>query len=91
MASEYCKYCECDLPVGCRHMYGTDPKCPLGPRRDPEWIVGMAIWKDLTDRRGVKHELERCDPEIQQEIIETIGRKAIAAYESTGLSPEIET
>jgi len=26
------------------------------------------IWNDLCDRRGIKHELQGCDPDIQQEI-----------------------
>ena len=26
------------------------------------------IWADLTDRRGIKHELNACDPDIQEEI-----------------------
>ena len=62
-------------------MHGTDSNCPLGPNTEPAWIVGMAVWKDLTDRRGVKTELNYCELEIQVEIIETVGRKAIEAYE----------
>jgi len=27
-----------------------------------------AIWKDMTDRRGIKWELQNCDPDIQEEI-----------------------
>lgn len=77
-----CDLCEKKLPEGCWHLYGDDKECPIGPRRDPEWIVGMAIWKDLTDRRGVKSELQACEIDIQAEIIETIGRIAIAAYEA---------
>jgi len=26
------------------------------------------IWADLTDRRGIKHELNACDPDIKEEI-----------------------
>ena len=58
-------------------MYGTYPKCVLGPRTDAEWVVGLAVWKDLTDRRGVKNELLACDEEIQVEIIETMGKIAV--------------
>jgi hypothetical protein len=52
----------------------------VGSREDAEWIVGMAIWEDLTDRRGVKNELNACEDSIKAEIIETIGSLAIAAY-----------
>ena len=76
----FCEHCEKYLPEGCGHIAGHHKECLLGPRTDIEWIVGMAIWEDLTDRRGVKTELQACETSIQVEIIETIGRKAIAAY-----------
>jgi hypothetical protein len=30
-----------------------------------------AIWDDATDRKGVKHELQGCDEDIQIEIMDT--------------------
>lgn len=77
----FCEFCEHHIPPGCSHLSGHHKECLLGLRTDTEWIVGVAIWEDLTDRRGVKHELQGCEIEIQIEIIESIGRKAIAAYE----------
>lgn len=76
---KWCDLCERTLPKGCMHLSGEDEKCQIGPRKDSDWIVGMAVWKDLTDRRGVKRELEKSDDHVKVEIIETIGRKAIAA------------
>jgi hypothetical protein len=78
---QICTWCERSMPRGCLQKHGDDSHCPLGPRTDPAWIVGTAIWKDLTDRRGVKNELNLCEIGIQVEIIETVGRKAIEAYE----------
>ncbi len=31
-------------------------------------IAVKNIWNDLTDRRGIRQELEACDEEIQKEI-----------------------
>jgi len=72
-----CAYCEHTLPKGCHHIYGTSEKCEVGPRTDLAWLIGKAIWTDLTDRRGVKHELENCDIDIQAEIILTMGKIAL--------------
>lgn len=79
MSKDYCDHCESPLPPGCRHLAGDQDGCSLGPRTDLVWLVGMAVWKDLTDRRGIKNELRQCDESIQVEIIETIGRIAIEA------------
>lgn len=42
----------------------------------------QAIWNDLTDRRGIKHELTGCDPEIQEEIRGVWRRQIQAAVEA---------
>lgn len=82
MTTEFCDNCESALPAGCLHMHGHQKECSLGKRTDAPWVVGMAIWKDLTDRRGVKNELSACESQIQAEIIETIGKIAIAEVKS---------
>lgn len=74
-----CDFCDHELPEGCRHLSGEFKECPLGPRTDQAWVVGMAIYKDLNDRRGIKQELAQIDDEIKVEIIETIGTIAIKA------------
>ena len=80
--AQFCEHCERHLPEGCGHIYGHHAECLLGPRRDPEWVVGKAVWDDLTDRRGVKRELNACEMCIKVEIIEAIRRLAIRAYEA---------
>ena len=77
---KYCDNCERSYP-GCAGMYAYQENCPYEVRKDAAWLVGMAIWKDLTDRRGVKHELRACEMEIQAEIVATIGNLAIEAYQ----------
>lgn len=72
-----CDNCELAMPIGCGHMYGNQLGCPLGPRKDPAWIAGKAVWDNLTDRRGIKQELEACDLATQLEIIETLGKIAL--------------
>jgi len=32
--------------------------------------AAKAIWKDLSDRRGIKHELYQIEPDIKQDILE---------------------
>lgn len=77
-----CEWCEQNLPAGCRHMHDQDKGCPLTPRMDTSWLVGMAIWRDLSDRRGIKQELAMCDIDIQPEIVDSLGNTAIKAYEA---------
>jgi hypothetical protein len=77
-AWEYCDFCESPYP-GCLHISGRFKECKAGPRTDAPWVVGMRIWLDLMDRRGIKNELGACEPSIQIEIIETMGRIAIKA------------
>lgn len=72
-----CDNCEESLPSGCHHIYGDQEGCEVGPRTDLKWKIGLAIWDNLTDRRGIKHELQNCDIDIQAEIIETMGEIAI--------------
>lgn len=72
-----CDNCEESLPSGCHHIYGYQDDCKVGPRTDLKWKIGMAIWDNLTDRRGIKHELNNCDIDIQVEIIETMGELAL--------------
>lgn len=82
MRHTVCDFCEKPLPQGCHHINGSYAECPLGARADAAWIVGLAVWEDLTDRRGVKSELGACGVQIQAEIIETIGQKAINAMKT---------
>lgn len=77
MPIDYCENCEQPVNPGCRHMYGDQPQCKLGPRTDPSWIVGKAIWDNLCDRRGIKNVLQGCDPTVQVSIIEDIGDIAV--------------
>lgn len=78
---EECDWCEYELPAGCHHMRDRDKECPLTRRMDKPWIVGMAVWENLMDRSGVKHELGACQIDIQAEIVEAIGKVAIRAME----------
>lgn len=80
-APEICDYCDLPLPLGCGHIDGKSPECKVGERKDIEWRIGIAIWNNLCDRRGIKHELMECDLEIQIEIIETMGKLAKAEIE----------
>lgn len=73
----FCDFCERAIPPGCRHLSGEFRECSLGPRTDLPWRVGMALWKDLTDRRGIKNELNACNDAIKVEIIDTLGRIAL--------------
>lgn len=75
----FCELCAKPFPPGCFRVYGEQEGCPHGKQTQPECTVGMALWNDLIDRRGVKHELLRCDPDVQAEIIQTLGRIAIEA------------
>jgi hypothetical protein len=81
----YCDGCELPMPEGCRHFHDGAKNCRLEPRTDATWKVGMALWDVLTDRRGIKHELLQCDPEMQVEIVETLGKTAIEAVKSEAL------
>ena len=45
-----------------------------------------AIWKDMTDRRGIKWELQSCDPDIQEEI-RNVWRKQINKVLEISLTP----
>ena len=74
-----CNFCELPLPQGCCHISGEYDRCQVGPRTDKPWVVGMVVWKNLCDRRGIKRELQNCEIEIQAEIIECIGKLAISA------------
>jgi hypothetical protein len=57
------------MPIGATLMATPDPT--------EEQI--QAVLRDLGDRRGLRQELEQCDPDIQREIGETIARKVLAA------------
>lgn len=82
-----CPHCEREMPEGCRHRYGDQAECPLGPRTDIAWKIGAAIWKDLANRSGIKHALGRCDDEIQAEIIETMGNIALRVIKEHNPAP----
>lgn len=48
------------------------PDPPIFPEPDPRALsAAQAIWADLCDRRGIKHQLYRIDPDMQQTIIQT--------------------
>jgi hypothetical protein len=76
-----CSHCHLSLPGGCLHIFGSHEQCKVGPRIDMHWRVGLAIWADLTDRRGIKEELNNLDLETKVELIESIGLIAIRAVE----------
>jgi hypothetical protein len=40
------------------------------PPQDLAKRILFAIFDDLTDRRGIRHEWDNCDKEIQNEILE---------------------
>jgi hypothetical protein len=72
-----CGHCEQNLPEGCRHLFGNDAECKVGPRTDVPWKIGKAIFDNLSERCGVGDELEGCDDAIKIEIIEAVGKIAI--------------
>ena len=48
------------------------PDPPIFPEPDHRALTAAKeIWRDLCDRRGVKHELLRIDPDVQETIIQT--------------------
>ncbi len=54
---------------------------PIDVRKAAEQAA-EAIWNDLMDRRGIKHELGDCDPDIQEEIREMMRQSIIKAFEA---------
>lgn len=46
---------------------------------------GDVVLRDLCDRRGIRHAIESCDDDIQQEIKEAIGRAILSLLPSLGL------
>ncbi len=42
------------------------------PPVDQAETVVLGILADLTDRRGIKHELENCDDDIKEEIVASL-------------------
>lgn len=54
------------------HGRVISPDSPVFPEPDPRALsAAQAIWADLCDRRGIKHELYRLDPDMQDTIIQT--------------------
>lgn len=93
MTGTYCDHCELEFPPGCRYIHGDHEECPLGPRTDPAWVVGMAVFRELTGRKGIGGELNSLDDETQVDIIETIGTLAITKVnelESPGSDTDTE-
>lgn len=84
MSNKNCDFCDNPLPEGCYGIYGCNKECVVGEPKTKEWKIGRAIWDDLTDRCGVKHELQRCDDEVKAEIIETMGKIAIKTMKRIG-------
>ncbi len=76
-----CDNCEQALPLGCcgiyAHQKGYPIACPLPERKDAAWVVGIAVFRNLSDRCGIGSELDACDYSIQAEIVEAIGGIAI--------------
>jgi hypothetical protein len=42
------------------------------PPADAYEMASLAVLADLTDRRGIKHELENIDDEVRQEIVASL-------------------
>ncbi len=77
-----CELCGHKLPRGCYGMSAEYKECQVKAPDAPWWRIGMAIWKDLGDRAGIKHELRQCEPEIQAEIVKKMGRIAIRVMQT---------
>lgn len=56
---------------GCEFAYHLDDE-PLPKTADWAEMAASGILADLTDRKGIRHELEACDSETRVEIFETI-------------------
>lgn len=81
MASE-CDFCGNELPGGCYGMAAKYKECRVKAPKTLAWKIGLAIWTDLSDRGGIKHELSRCEPHIQAEIVKTMGEIALKVVRS---------
>ncbi len=42
--------------------------------------AALAVLTDLTDRRGIKHEFNGCDPDVKEEIVTTMASIIRAVY-----------
>lgn len=60
-----CDYCELEVSQW-RHIEHADPKS-----LKPNQKTALAIYADVTDRRGIKQEFYDVDDDITQEILET--------------------
>lgn len=55
-----------------KHGGVCSPDFPIFPEPDPRALTAARnIWDDLCGRRGVKHELHRLDPDMQEHIVQT--------------------
>lgn len=81
MPSE-CEFCGHKLPHGCYGMNAEYKECQVKAPDAQWWRIGLAIWKDLAGRAGIKHELRQCAPEIQAEIVKKMGRIAIRVMQA---------
>lgn len=62
-------------------LVGIDPYHGRAPADSYE-LAALAVIADLTDRRGIKHQLENIDDEVRQEIVASLTaiiRKALEA------------
>jgi len=53
------------------------------PNEDFAHIAARGIFADLTDRRGIKSELNRCDDDVRMEIVDSVAeiiRVAVQEY-----------
>jgi hypothetical protein len=52
--------------------HGTEFPFNNRPPKDKAETAALGILADLTDRRGVKHELNACDADIKEEIVTSL-------------------
>lgn len=61
--------------VGINPYHGREPA-------DSYELAALAVIHDLTDRRGIKHQLENIDDEVRQEIVASMTAIIRAALEA---------
>ncbi len=60
--------------------HGTEFPFNRRPPVDKAETVALAILADLTDRRGIKHELDACDLDVKDEIVTTLAAVVREVY-----------
>jgi len=51
------------------------------PNEDFAHVAARGIFADLTDRRGIKIELNRCDDDVRMEIVDAVAEIIRLAHE----------